>query len=188
MRPWLGSILHAKSFVFLHSRSDAAQGPGRPNPSWMGKGSLSQLCSPCAHSCLHARPEIPETWGAGLGLTPCIFGRRSCCEWSRGHCSLTPLHCWILSAFNTGLGWRCWCGAGPVCGVTRRARGHLVSPTAWLCCGDVTAGQWHEDGSACPNFRLFPALLGSFQGFGDSGKFKFPFLGRLDQREAVVRL
>lgn len=59
----------------------------------------------------------------------------------------------------------------------------------WGChCRRMAQGWLHFSCSACPSFRLFPALLGSFQGFEDSGKFKFPFLGRLNQREAVVRL
>lgn len=88
-------------------------------------------------------------------------------------------------------------GQDPLVGSPGGVRGQLVSPTAGLCYGDITTGEWHKDGCIgtalslpwvwavprCP--RLVPRFCGAF---GGSGKFKLPFLGRLDQREAVVRL
>ena len=98
---------------------------------------------------------------------------------------------------RVGRGRRCWYGIGPVCGVTGRARGHLVSPMTWLCYTDITAGEWHKDGCAGVALSLprlwavlhCPRLILGFCGaFGGSGKFKLPFLGRLDQKKAMVRL
>lgn len=61
-----------RGLCFCTAAALPAQGLVQPNPSWVGKGCLSHLCSPRIHTCPHTLPEIPKIWEQGWGLTPCM--------------------------------------------------------------------------------------------------------------------
>lgn len=194
MHPWQGSILQCEFESHRVPRSrglslcTALPAPRlvQPNTDW-----VKSSCWSCA---THTAPRVhthTQLW-TGLGTASAVWHGGLVRYHAAPQCppSLAVSLPDLTLEPHVGWGRRCWYGTRPVCGVTVRAKGHLVSPMACLetslpmnSTGMVVLG-WL---SVCSGFGLFPAVPGSCRALGGSGKCKLPFLGRLDQRESLVR-
>lgn len=123
--------------------------------------------SPSAHPLLCCQP-FDSSCCEGFVAAPRVpaAGRQHCVGWDRGR----------------------WRGTGATCGYFGTAGGYLVSPTAGLRHGDVTARGMHWDGpelapalGCYPQSQAHPRVL---QGFWGQWKIQSQFFGELDQRES----